>query len=158
VVAGVVSLFQPEARRKGIALRLELPLRLPPVLIDAERIEQVLVNLIGNAMKFTERGGIEVRVRHTQSRAPLEVSVSDTGIGIPAEQQAVLFDEFAQARAHRTGLHREGSGLGLAIARRIVEAHAGRIAVSSKPGKGSTFSFTIPLPSREPSVQTAVSA
>jgi signal transduction histidine kinase len=144
VVNSVGALFHHEARERGIALAVEVPVRLPRLMIDAERVEQVLVNLVGNALKFTEPGGtITISVR--QHAGHLEVDVTDTGIGIAPEDQARIFDEFAQIRRQAANRHRDGSGLGLAIAKRIVEAHAGKIDVSSSLGAGSTFRFTIPL-------------
>ena len=148
VVSGVVALMQPDARRRSINLALELPARLPRLMLDAERIQQVLINLIGNGLKFTRAGGaIKVAVR--QRDGYLEVSVCDTGIGISAADREHIFDEFAQINRQAQRRQREGSGLGLAIAKRIVEAHDGSILVTSIPGRGSTFSFTLPLQSRQ---------
>jgi signal transduction histidine kinase len=158
VASGVVALLQPDARRRQIHLGLELPARLPRLLLDAERIQQVLINLIGNALKFTHAGGaIKVAVRQRDS-SNLEISVSDTGIGIAHEDREHIFDEFAQINRQAQRRQREGSGLGLAIAKRIVEAHDGTIVVTSIPGKGSTFCFTLPLHSRQEGASTAVSA
>ena len=155
IVNSVVTLFHHESREREVHLEVDLPSRLPRLLVDAERIEQVLINLLGNAMKFTERGGsITVSVR--QHAGFIEVSVKDTGIGIPPEDQAHIFDEFTQIRRQASNRHRHGSGLGLAIAKRIVEAHAGTIAVSSTPGTGSIFRFTIPLEPARESVDRAV--
>jgi signal transduction histidine kinase len=156
LVTGVIALFHQEARSKDIRLGTEIPARLPRIVIDPERIEQVLVNLIGNALKFTPAGGsVNVAVRSAPETRCVEVSVNDTGIGIPPEARQTIFDEFAQIHRGVKKRHREGSGLGLAIARRIVEAHQGVLDVTSDPGKGSTFFFTIPLHARE---QNAVSA
>jgi signal transduction histidine kinase len=158
VVSGVVTLLQPEARRRNIRLGLELPARLPRLVLDAERIQQVLINLLGNALKFTPAGGrISVAVRQRDS-STIEVAVSDTGIGIAPQDQERIFDEFAQINRQVERRQREGSGLGLAIAKRIVEAHHGAIGVTSAPGEGSTFSFTLPVHSRHENVSTAVSA
>ncbi len=157
-MSGVVALLQPEARRREIKLGLELPARLPRLMLDAERIEQVLINLIGNALKFTRaRGSVHVAVRQRDASA-IEVSVRDTGIGISQQDQQQIFDEFAQVNRHAERRQRDGSGLGLAIAKRIVEAHDGAIMVTSAPGEGSTFTFTLPLRSRHEAVSTAVSA
>ncbi len=157
LVSSVVSLFQQEARAKHIRLSTELPARLPKVVLDAERIEQVLVNLIGNALKFTPAdGSITVAVRPVPETRSVQVSVRDTGIGIAPESRVMIFDEFAQIQQGVKRRHREGSGLGLAIARRIVEAHRGQLDVSSVPGKGSDFFFTVPVDARTQSV--AVSA
>ena len=146
VVNGVAALFQQEARSRRLHLQVEAPARPLRVEVDAERIEQVLINLVGNAMKFTPAGGaISLRVRHHAETQQVEISVQDSGIGIAPEDQARIFDEFAQIRhAQAPGSH-EGSGLGLAIAKRIVEAHQGQLRVSSSPGHGSTFSFSLPI-------------
>jgi signal transduction histidine kinase len=159
LVGGVIALFQQEARSKDIRLAIEVPARLPRIVLDAERIEQVLVNLIGNALKFTPAGGaVGVAVRHVPETHSVQVSVRDTGIGIAAEAREKIFDEFAQIHRGVKNRHREGSGLGLAIARRIVEAHQGALDVDSSPGQGSTFFFTLPLDARERNVTNAVSA
>jgi signal transduction histidine kinase/CheY-like chemotaxis protein len=158
IASDVVALLQADARRRNIALGLELPARLPRVQLDSERIQQVLINLIGNALKFTHTGGqINVAVRQ-RGPVSVEVSVRDTGIGISAEDRERIFDEFAQINRQAQRRQREGSGLGLAIAKRIVEAHDGKIVVDSVPGKGSTFSFIIPVRARQALVSTAVSA
>ena len=155
VVNGVVTLFQQEARHRGVRLHFELPSRLPRLRIDAERMQQVLINLVGNALKFTPRDG-DVILAVRQRAEAVEVSVRDTGIGIAAEDQARIFDEFAQLG--KPGRKQEGSGLGLAIAKRIVEAHGGVIRVTSRSGEGSTFTFTLPLRAREASAAPAASA
>lgn len=158
VVSGVVALLQAEARRRRIHLGLEVPARLPRLMLDAERMQQVLINLIGNALKFTHAGGdIKVSVRQIDP-SHLEVSVCDTGIGISPEEREHIFDEFAQVNRQGRRRQREGSGLGLAIAKRIVEAHEGTIVVTSNSGPGSAFRFTLPLHSRQEKASTAVSA
>ncbi len=156
VVNGVVTLFQQEARKRGVRLHFELPSRLPRLRLDSERIQQVLINLVGNALKFTPRDG-DVIVAVRQRPAWVEVSVSDTGVGIAPEDQGRIFDEFAQLRKP-AGHKREGSGLGLAISKRIVEAHDGSIRVSSRPGEGSTFTFSLPLRAKGASAAPAASA
>jgi signal transduction histidine kinase/CheY-like chemotaxis protein len=150
LVNGVAALFQQEARRRRLQLSVELPSRSPRVEMDAERIEQVLINLVGNAMKFTPaEGRIQLCVRPLPEAHQVEICVHDTGVGIAPEDQMRIFDEFAQVRrAHATGTE-DGSGLGLAIAKRIVEAHHGQLKVSSSPGQGSTFSFTLPVKLKE---------
>ncbi len=160
LVTGVVNLFQQQARAKNVHLACELPARLPRLNIDAERIEQVLVNLIGNALKFTPSGGlVSITVIHRSDSDSVEVSVRDTGIGIAEEDRDAIFDEFAQVRRRSSGgPRREGSGLGLAIARRIVEAHQGNLSVQSEVGRGSRFYFTIPIRAKERNVTSAVSA
>lgn len=145
VVQSVVTLFQVEVKAKNLKLNLVLPSRLPKLQFDSERVEQVLINLLGNALKFTEPGGtISVAVRFVASDETVQVSVTDSGVGIPIEEQSSIFDEFAQIRRQTAKRQREGSGLGLAIAKRIVEAHEGSIWVNSSPGNGSSFTFSLP--------------
>ena len=157
VVSGVAALFQQDARSKNIHVGLELPQRLPRLVMDAERIEQVLVNLLGNALKFTPEGGaVTISVRSYDGG--VQVAVTDTGIGIAPEDRAIIFDEFAQVRRQAAKRQREGSGLGLAIARRIVEAHHGTLEVESEVGLGSTFRFTIPSDAKQRTIGNAVSA
>lgn len=146
LVNGVAALFHQEARSRRLHLRVELPSRSPRIELDAERIEQVLINLVGNALKFTPAGGsIVIRVRLHPELRQVEISVQDNGVGIAPEDQSRIFDEFAQVRHAHAGNARDGSGLGLAIAKRIVEAHHGQLRVASTPGQGSTFSFTLPM-------------
>ncbi|HJS97753.1 MAG TPA: ATP-binding protein [Terriglobales bacterium] len=146
LVNGVAALFHQEARSRRLHLRVELPARSPRVELDAERIEQVLINLVGNALKFTPAGGsIVIRVHLHPELRQVEIGVQDNGVGISPEDQKRIFDEFAQVRHAQAGSARDGSGLGLAIAKRIVEAHHGQLRVTSRPGQGSTFSFTLPL-------------
>lgn len=153
LVHGVAALFQQEARRRGVQLRVDLPARPLRVQIDGERIEQVLINLVGNAIRFTPaEGTIEIRVRAHPEAQQVEISVQDTGIGIAPEDQKRIFDEFAQVRRVHASGPPDGSGLGLAIAKRIVEAHQGQLQVSSNPGQGSTFSFTLPVKAKSENV------
>ncbi len=135
-------------------LRTELPEGLPPVEADPDKIEQVLLNLLGNAVKYSPRGGeIEVRVRGFPGK--LECTVRDQGVGIPPEHLGRIFEKFSRVDNRATrGIG--GTGLGLYITRSIVEAHGGTIWAESAPGQGSMFHFTLPLaqarrPSREPS-------
>ncbi len=145
---GVLQLMQRPAENKGLRLGLQLdPTVRLPVRGDPVRLRQVLSNLIGNAIKFTERGGVTLAVRRlgeTSAQHLLRFEVRDTGIGIPAEAQARLFRSFTQADASTTRLY-GGTGLGLAICKRIVELMGGRIDVVSEPGRGSTFWFEAPL-------------
>jgi signal transduction histidine kinase len=130
------------AANKGIELATAVAPDLPLCFGDGKRITQCLMNLAGNALKFTAEGRVEIRVK--QEGDHLRFTVSDTGIGIPVEQLDHIFEEFRQADATVT---RDfgGTGLGLAITKRLVELHGGRIWVESEPGKGSTFFFTIPV-------------
>lgn len=146
VVAKVVDMMRPLARRKGLYLRVQSPGELPWILADQVRLRQALLNLLTNAIRFTERGGITVRTG--AENGSLLVTVQDTGYGIAAEEIPKLFQEFHQV--HRTETREEGgSGLGLAIAKHLVELHGGRIWVESHLGLGTTFYFTLPLPDTE---------
>lgn len=132
--------LRPLLEKKGLTLQTELSADLPLVEVDPLRITQVILNLLGNAIKFTPEGG-RVRVTARPDGDDLEVSVSDTGVGIAPEDQERIFEAFRQAGASRP----EGSGLGLALARSLVEMHGGRIWLESRVGKGTTFRFTLPV-------------
>jgi signal transduction histidine kinase len=147
-----VEAQRPLAAAASLALCLEVAPDLPAVWVDRERLQQVLENLIGNAITFTRAGGA-ITVGATPLGRELRCWIADTGAGIAAEEVPRVFDRFYQAR--RPGRH--GAGLGLAIAKGIVEAHGGRIWVESTPGRGSTFSFTLPLAPRA-EVQPAAAA
>jgi two-component system phosphate regulon sensor histidine kinase PhoR len=130
-----------QAERAGQTLSLECPQDLPEVLADAGRVQQVLTNLLHNAIKFTPMGG-KITAGAVQQDHEIRFYVHDTGIGIAAEDLPRIFERFYKVdRARSSG----GTGLGLAIARHLVEAHGGKIWVVSEREKGSTFSFTIPL-------------
>jgi signal transduction histidine kinase len=138
-----VAALQPQAAAKGLMLAVKLPEKLPLVNIDSHRIKQVLRNLLENAVAHTSQGG-SITVEARQQGSQIKVSVVDTGEGIPAKDLPNIFERFYRvdkSRARATG----GSGLGLTIAKRLVEAHSGRIAVQSKLRKGSRFTFTLPL-------------
>ncbi len=115
---------------------------LPPGHGDRRRLTQVLINLVGNAIKFTDAG--EVAIKAEAHNGSFHVSVRDTGPGISSADQARLFQEFQQADNAITK-KKGGTGLGLAISKRIIEMHGGRIWVESQPGQGSTFTFTLPV-------------
>jgi len=142
VVQTVVTAMEPLAAEKKLALTVTVAPDLPVGRGDDRRLSQVLLNLVGNAVKFTDAGA--VRVEAKASDGAFLVSVSDTGPGIAAEDQARIFEEFQQADTSSTR-KKGGTGLGLSIARRIIELHGGGIRVESAPGKGSTFSFTVPV-------------
>ncbi|HYM86848.1 MAG TPA: ATP-binding protein [Pseudoxanthomonas sp.] len=148
VLDGVMQLMQRPAENKGLRLTLQLdPAVRLPVRGDPVRMRQVVSNLIGNAVKFTERGAITVTVRRlgeTAAQHLLRFEVRDTGIGIDAEAQTRLFNSFSQADASTTRLY-GGTGLGLAICKRIIDLMGGRIGVNSEPGRGSAFWFEVPL-------------
>jgi signal transduction histidine kinase/DNA-binding response OmpR family regulator len=126
---------------KHVRLEQEIPDDLPPVIADPTRVRQIILNLISNASKFTEKGQITLRIEVKPEAA--QISVRDTGMGIPSDKLEHIFEEFTQVDASTTRSV-GGTGLGLAITRRFVEMHGGRIWVESKLGVGSTFSFTLP--------------
>jgi signal transduction histidine kinase len=149
VVRAACRLLEPKARQKGLTLTLLLPPNLPDSLVgDSGRLRQVLLNLIGNAVKFTERGSITVAIFiHQQSPelVMLRIEVRDTGIGLSESGRRRLFQPFCQADgsiSRRYG----GTGLGLAISRRLIELMGGEIGVASEEGHGSTFWFHVPFP------------
>jgi two-component system phosphate regulon sensor histidine kinase PhoR len=141
IVNPAVERLRLQAERTGLTLSVECTDELPLVLADATRVQQVVVNLLHNAIKFTPSGG-QVIVRVTQLDHEIKFAVSDTGVGIAAEDLPRIFERFYKVDRSRAT---SGTGLGLAIARHLVEAHAGRIWAESEVGKGSTFYFTIPL-------------
>jgi GAF domain-containing protein len=138
----VRSTLEPLATDKKLAFKLELAPELPPGHGDGRRLTQVLINLVGNAIKFTDAG--EVAIKAKANNGSFHVSVRDTGPGISATDQAKLFQEFQQADNTITR-KKGGTGLGLAISKRIIEMHGGKIWIESQPGQGSTFAFTIPV-------------
>lgn len=141
VLRRIVRRLQVQADRAGIELTMDIPATLPEIWIDEERIEQVMVNLLHNAVKFTPPGG-KVVVSARSDGKMLLVSVTDTGVGISAEDLPRVFERFYKADKSRS---EEGIGLGLAIAKHIVQAHGGDIQVESTEGRGSIFTFTLPL-------------
>jgi signal transduction histidine kinase/CheY-like chemotaxis protein/HPt (histidine-containing phosphotransfer) domain-containing protein len=147
VTQGATELLAPLAQEKGIELAAHIASPVPDALVgDRGRLRQILLNLIGNAIKFTQAGGVHVSVAVTErgrERSVLHFEVLDTGIGIPEESQGRLFDDFTQQDA-ATSRHYGGTGLGLAIVRRLVVRMEGDLGVASEPGRGSTFWFDAP--------------
>ena len=154
VVSVALSTVAPHARRKKLMMACSVPPAVPLVLGDRDKIRQVLLNLLGNAIKFTPEGG---KVEVSASVGPLlpaatvgdgargvRISVRDSGIGVPPEHQKRVFDPFFQVDNTSTREY-GGTGLGLSIVKRLVEAHGGAVWVESEQGRGSTFSFTVPL-------------
>ena len=140
----VRSMLAAEATNKGLKLEIDVDSSVPEwVSCDDSRLRQILVNLIGNALKFTHHGGVTIRMRH--DGAHLHCAVRDTGIGIAHEQQALIFEVFRQAD-NSTARRYGGSGLGLAISRKLVESMGGAIGIQSEPGNGSTFFFDVQAP------------
>jgi len=131
--------LRPQVESKGLDFKVDAPFTLPPVRVDRSQVERVLTNLVVNAIRYTQNG--EIKISAQPRGNSVAVSVSDTGSGIPQEYLPHLFDKFVQVPGATTG----GAGLGLAISRLIVEAHGGQISVQSEQGKGSTFTFTLPI-------------
>jgi two-component system phosphate regulon sensor histidine kinase PhoR len=142
-----VERFRAQAERNHLTLRIEIEPDLPPVLADASRIQQVIGNLVHNAVKFTSEGGqVTVRARLNRRGSAVVLLVEDTGVGIPTADLPRIFERFYKADRARSG---GGTGLGLAISRHLVKAHGGHLEVRSKEGKGSTFFFSLPLAKEE---------
>jgi len=157
IARSVVTLFSASAQRKSIDLRLEVdPVLAGARLGDALRLRQVLMNLVGNALKFTNHGEIRVSTRlvGASSMERVALMVSDTGIGIAPDQQPRIFDAFVQAETS-TRLHAGGTGLGLAISRELVRAMGGELTVVSTLGQGSTFEFQLPMEPAEEAMPAA---
>ncbi|MDR6536448.1 ATP-binding protein [Variovorax soli] len=136
------TLVRERALQHGLALALEVDPALGDWVADARKLKQVVINLLSNAVKFTPAGG-RVTLRARMLEEAVEIAVADTGVGIAADQQALVFEEFRQAGGHYLR-KAEGTGLGLALAKRFVELHGGTIRLESAPGQGSTFAFVLP--------------
>jgi len=141
-VENALILVRERANRHGIELAHDVDASLGAIRADERKVKQVLLNLLTNALKFTPAGG-RVVVRARRHGGSAEISVADTGVGIAPEDQAAVFEEFRQVGTMSKKV--EGTGLGLAISRKFIELHGGRIWVTSEPGVGSTFAFTLPL-------------
>ena len=144
-IDNALILVRERAARRGIALHRTVDERLGQIQADERKIRQVLLNLLSNAIKFTPEGG-RIEVGAQAVNGSIEVSVTDTGVGIAPEDQKAVFEEFRQVGSAEKKV--EGTGLGLALSRKFIELHGGRISVKSQEGQGSTFTFTIPV-SRE---------
>jgi signal transduction histidine kinase len=138
-----VTLVKERAARHGITLQVDVDPRLGEIVGDERKVKQVLLNLLSNAVKFTPEGG-RISLRAGRKDGLVEIAVSDTGIGIAPEDQAAIFEEFRQV-GHDETRKQEGTGLGLTLAKKFVELHGGQIWVESEPGRGSTFTFTLPI-------------
>ncbi len=146
LVEMIMESLEPIVREKGIYLKPDFPEDFPHIVSDEARLHQVLLNVIGNAVKFTEKGGVTVSGKCDDHK--IQITVSDTGIGIPKKEIQYIFDEFRQIDGSAARKY-EGTGLGLAIARKSVHMLGGAISVESVPGKGSTFAVTLPLSRKE---------
>ncbi len=140
LIAASADPLRAQAEAKGLSLAAEVPPDLPSVLADRAQIERVLTNLVSNALRHTDRGGL-IRVSAVRRQGHIAVYVRDTGHGIPAEYLAHIFEKFVRIPDAPSG----DAGLGLAISKRIVEAHGGKIVVQSEVGRGTTFTFTLPI-------------
>jgi len=141
LVAEVTTQLKPQVSRQGLSLKNELAADLPAVQADKERIRQVIVNLMHNAIKFNRPGG-SVSAATKRFADTVVIEISDTGTGIAKGDLPRIFERFYKADRSRAG---QGTGMGLAIAKHIVEAHGGEIRTQSEEGKGSTFSFSLPI-------------
>jgi signal transduction histidine kinase/CheY-like chemotaxis protein len=146
LVQEVEEMVKPVSARKGLRFRSEIEPDLPCVFIDRTRIRQVLLNLVTNSLRFTEQGGVTVRLQ--RKRNTILVSVEDTGPGIARADLGKVFEEFQQVGEHGSWRRREGAGLGIPISRRFVQLHGGQMRVESEgvPGRGTRFYFTLPIP------------
>ena len=144
----VVTQLKPMANTKGLQLTLDAHDSLPKVLADSHRIRQIVINMVSNALKFTEQGGVTIRCTLLENYDMLRVSVHDTGIGISPAALGYIFEAFRQADGSTTRRF-GGTGLGLTIARKLIELQGGEVAVESTVGKGSIFSFTLPIVTTE---------
>ncbi len=142
IVGVTLSIVAPIAKRKGVELRNRVPSELPLIKADEDRLQQILLNLLGNAIKFTEQGWVEIRAQ--QLNGMVEICVADSGIGIPKEQHSAIFEMFHQVDAS-ISRNFGGTGIGLSLTRRLVELHNGSIRVSSQEGKGSEFFVHFPI-------------
>jgi len=154
IIEETAGLFDGEAKKKHIGISIDIEKDLPLGMFDPTRIEQVLNNLISNSLKFTQENGVITIKAHTyatdylpktQTNPGILISVADTGIGIPKEKQALLFQKFSQVENAQELHNVVGTGLGLYISKGIVEAHGGSIFLQSTPGKGTTVSFSLPI-------------
>jgi len=142
IIETVMERLRPAADARGVALHIEAPSRAPEALLDRDRIEQVLVNLLDNAIKYSRQGGAVHVGLDIDSAGFIRVRVQDEGIGIPRQELPRIGERFYRADRARSRAH-GGSGLGLAIARALVEAHGGRLQIESNEGLGTTVSFTL---------------
>jgi len=142
IIADVHEMVASAFKEKGLWIKVEIPSDLPPVFVDTTRIRQVLINLFNNALRFTDEGGVTLRVEKVEDS--LQINVIDTGVGISSEDLPKIFNEFRQV-GEENWRRRSGTGIGLYISKRFVELHGGRMGVESRLGEGSRFYFTIPL-------------
>ena len=143
MLADIIKLFSEQASQNKLKLELIVPDKMEKVEADSAKIQQVVINLIGNAIKFTPEDGV-VKVTAFDKVDKWEIAVSDTGIGIPGDELSKVFDSYHQVKHSNVNKQSKGFGLGLAISKRIIEAHKGTIWVESDVGQGSRFIFSVP--------------
>jgi signal transduction histidine kinase/class 3 adenylate cyclase/CheY-like chemotaxis protein len=153
----ILALSQPLATQKKLQLINHIAPDLPPVEADENRLQQILYNLIGNAIKFTLSGSVEVFAEQLENQDILAITISDTGIGIPDDKFEQIFESFEQVEGSNAREY-GGTGLGLAVTKKLVELHGGTIHVESLVGKGSKFTFTLPISQNKAEVNEAVQA
>ena len=144
LLRNILEKFPRLAQTTGVNLQLNIPEKLPVLIGDGDRLAQVFTNLVDNALKFTPANG-SVTLQAVKVGTDMEISITDTGIGIPKEALPRLFDRFYQVDPSRAGGERHGAGLGLAIVQEIIQSHNGRISVRSEVGRGTTFVIHLPL-------------
>ena len=144
LLKSIVEKFTPQAQQANVNLQLDIPGDLPMLIGDGDRLAQVFTNLVDNALKFTPESG-QIVLSAKQVGDGMEISVADSGSGVPQEALPHLFDRFYQADESRAGGAGHGTGLGLAIVKEIIQAHGGRIGVRSEAGQGTTFTINLPL-------------
>ncbi len=155
LIGETVKLLEVTARGKGLEIRLECSSNIPSrVIADSLRLRQVLLNLIGNAVKFTETGHVNVQLRFEEEPARLRCEVRDTGIGIPRDKQAAVFEPFRQADGSMTRNY-GGTGIGLAISSELLKLMGGEIRLESEPGRGTTIEFSVPCGVGAEAVETS---
>lgn len=142
LVQGVAELLSPRAHEKGLEIAWAVDATVPEIVADEGRLRQILFNLAGNAVKFTEQGGVLIRASASNrgSKSKVRFTVTDTGPGVPHDARERIFEEFGHADPHHATRY-GGAGLGLAVVKRLVEAMAGEVGIDSEPGKGATFWF-----------------
>jgi signal transduction histidine kinase len=143
IIDETVTMTQTLTSEKKIIVGIELPENMPKILADKSKLKQIMYNLIGNAIKFTDDDG-KIKIRAEINEKIIRISVIDTGIGISLKDQKKLFKPFSQIDSSISRKY-EGTGLGLALVKELIESHGGKIWVESEPGKGSNFTFEIPI-------------
>lgn len=143
LILETVGFMQPSARKQKILLSHHLPKQAPIVECDPDRVRQVLLNLLDNAIKFTPEGGF-IRVRLKSTGETVQIQVQDSGIGIKKKDQSRIFSIFEQARSQDSPPNAHGFGIGLSVCKTLIEQHRGRLLVNSTPGKGTTFTIELP--------------